>query len=227
MGGSISLISGAILLIFIVSLGSPYEISECGKKRSVPTVWGGIEAEPHEFPWMAFVTRINFMTGELESVCGGSLVHPKFILTAAHCVAGGNINDTLVIIGSNNVTRSLREMDFKLLSNIYIHPNYDTKRNQYEELEISQDIAILELEDEVDFGPNSKVICLPSEYDVEDQLENKTAIVAGWGTVGKDQNGAPVKSLDKLMEASVSIRSNVWCKKHFNFIQKYFFIQII
>ena len=94
----------------------------------------------------------------------------------------------------------------------------------YEELKISQDIAILELEDEVDFGPKSNVICLPSEYDVEDQLENKTAIVAGWGTVGKDQIGVPVRSNEKLMEASVTIQSNVWCKKHYNFIKKYFFI---
>ena len=224
MGGNILLRSGAILLIFIVSLGSSYEISECGKKRSVPTVWKGIEAKPHEYPWMAFVTRINFIAGEMESVCGGSLVHPKFILTAAHCVAGGDINDTLVIIGSNNVTQSLREMNFKLLSNIYIHPNYDTKRNQYEELKISQDIAILELEYEVDVGPKINAICLPSEYDVEDQLENQTAIVAGWGTVGYDKDREPVGSLDKLTKASVSIRSNVWCKKHYNFIKKYFFI---
>ena len=222
MGDSILFRRGTVLLLFIVSLGigSAYEISECGKKRTVPTVWGGIDAKPHEYPWMVFVSSINFMAGKMESVCGGSLVHPKFILTAGHCVARGDINDTFVIIGSNNVTQSLREMDFKLLSNIYIHPNYDTMRNQNEELKISQDIAILELKDEVDFGPKINAICLPSEYDVKDQLENKTAIVAGWGTVGYDQNGVPVRSTDKLIEASVSIQSNVWCKKHFSFIKR-------
>lgn len=46
---------------------------------------GGVEATPHEFPWQAFLL-IEYKTGEL-SVCGGTLISYKWILTAAHCVA--------------------------------------------------------------------------------------------------------------------------------------------
>ena len=198
---------------------------ECGKRieKYGPTVWNGNEAKPHEYPWMVFVFRFDIETQKMSHLCGGSLIHPKFILTAAHCIAGGDIENTLVIIGSHNVTKSWRQLDYKLLSNIYFHPYYDTKANQDEEFKNAQDIAILELEDSLEFGPKINAICLPKESDVEEQVqyENKNAIVAGWGTKGFNETGAPVISAEELMEASVSTKNNTWCRKKLSFIKKY------
>ena len=87
----------------------------------------------------------------------------------------------------------------------------------------AQDIAILELEVSVEYGPKINAICLPKESDVEEQVqyENKNAIVAGWGTKGYNETGAPVISAEELMEASVSTKNNTWCRKKLSFIKKY------
>ena len=118
--------------------------------------------------------------------------------------------------------QSWRQLDYKLLSNIYFHPYYDTKADQDEEFKKAQDIAILELEVSVEYGPKINAICLPKESDVEKQLqyENKNAIVAGWGTKSYNAKGAPVISAEKLMEASVSIKTNFWCWKKLQFLKK-------
>eukprot|EP00529_Nitzschia_sp_RCC80_P011125 CAMPEP_0113452564 /NCGR_PEP_ID=MMETSP0014_2-20120614/6912_1 /TAXON_ID=2857 /ORGANISM="Nitzschia sp." /LENGTH=634 /DNA_ID=CAMNT_0000343941 /DNA_START=550 /DNA_END=2454 /DNA_ORIENTATION=+ /assembly_acc=CAM_ASM_000159 len=45
---------------------------------------GGTDAEPGRFPW--FVALVN---GDNETVCGGTMIAPDVVLTAAHCSAAG------------------------------------------------------------------------------------------------------------------------------------------
>jgi len=58
---------------------------QCGNKNPVTPdqerIVGGINASPHEFPWIA----VLFKSG--KQFCGGSLITNSHILTAAHCVA--------------------------------------------------------------------------------------------------------------------------------------------
>ena len=145
--------------------------------------------------------------------CGGSIISPKLIVTAAHCVTDADVNDTLVVIGAHNVEESFKNFDYRLISDIIIHPEYKQIPDGYK---YSQDIALLELEEYVQFGPKINALCLPDISDTENSYEDVKAIVAGWGTASYKNVGGksvPVKSTEKLLEARVSIISNNRCKR--------------
>ena len=64
---------------------------------------GGIEAEPHSWPFQVLVLRINqktFKYGNRSKIlfeeyytCGGSLLNKHTVITAAHCVYDHKPND--------------------------------------------------------------------------------------------------------------------------------------
>lgn len=60
--------------LFLLSQGA------CGHRKM--RIIGGMPAPERKWPWQVSL-RINN-----EHVCGGSLIAPQWILTAAHCIFG-------------------------------------------------------------------------------------------------------------------------------------------
>ena len=63
----------------------------------VEAIFGGENADPHEFPW---IVKLN-MDNCKHKFCGGSIISENIILTAAHCVDRGLLDSNINSLTTN------------------------------------------------------------------------------------------------------------------------------
>ncbi|KAK9881050.1 hypothetical protein WA026_014394 [Henosepilachna vigintioctopunctata] len=184
---------------FSNSLPNPH-LQECGKQNSDNRIYGGVEADLDEFPWMALV-RYQQNGGNLIYGCGGSLIHSRFVLTAGHCL------DTIVM-----KSKGLAKIHRIVLGEYDIRNKTDCFYNKYgtdcadpvQEIQVEStkihpgymsgyadhDIGIVKLMWKVGFTDYIRPICLPS---ANLQLTKKDIyMISGWGKT-PEEKGSPVK----------------------------------
>nr|XP_009934113.1 PREDICTED: granzyme H [Opisthocomus hoazin] len=89
---------------------------------------GGWEAQPHSRPYMAHLLIRN---ASHKFECGGFLIRPDAVLSAAHCVTGKKAVNTTVILGAHNLKKKEPSWQVFHVGHWVIHPNYskDKKEN--------------------------------------------------------------------------------------------------
>lgn len=163
---------------------------------------GGNEANPGEFKFMASWHN-NFNE---EPNCGGSLVAPNLILTAAHCkktkggVRVGSVNANGFYYG-NNAPRGVEANVSKKI----IHPKYNNKKG-------ANDLMLLQLDRDIDTN-----IYPPIElnFDAQQPKTGDALTVIGFGRLSEGGN-----SPDRLMKVNVPVVSHNTCKKQYGYIKE-------
>ncbi|MCP5196201.1 MAG: serine protease [Gammaproteobacteria bacterium] len=166
-----------------------------GDRTVEPQVVGGQETT-QSWPWMAVLVFADEPDVHAGFFCGGSLIAPNWVATAAHCVADELPDDVDIVLGVHDLEKDLSNGIGQRLSvkRIVIHPQYDARSNDF-------DMALLELEQAVSNTP------IPV-YGGQDALVGQQALILGWGnTQRRGQPHYPAA----LQQAFLPIVANSVC----------------
>lgn len=161
----------AILLSFslLCACGPVLAVDEGGEPgRDAPAVIGGSVAPAGRQPWMAALVRRaeNSSQASTRQTCGGVLIAPAWVLTAAHCLNGHKPDSLHVIIGRNDLNASGGEV----LSPVEFikHPLYGSAP--------AHDIALIRLE------RASAAVPIPLARTIDEtRLASEELDLYGWG----------------------------------------------
>ncbi|WP_234322744.1 S1 family peptidase [Streptomyces sp. NRRL S-350] len=143
-------------------------------------VVGGDAASTAEHPWIvALSSRQQFGSGRSGQFCGGALVGPTKVVTAAHCFydeAKGRVDrpGLKAIVGRDDLRGTAgREV---AVQSVWIHPDYSFTANM-------NDVAVLTLAQPQDSRP---VVELIGQGETAPYAADTRAQVFGWGdTTGR------------------------------------------
>jgi len=155
-------------------------------------------AQKDQWAWIAALMRLNKRTNSSQQFCGGTLISDRYVLTAAHCLVGMKPADLTVRVGEFDFNDQDNSQRYDLVvSRIIRHKDYN-QSNYY------CDIALLQLQNQVQITREVLPVCLPEETD---PFEGKEATVVGWGTLSF---GGPSATI--LQQLTIPVWSNNECE---------------
>ncbi|XP_026483173.2 serine protease snake-like [Vanessa tameamea] len=170
--------------------------------ESVQLIVGGENAIQGEFPHMAAIGWID-IEGNYAFQCGGSLISSRFVLTAGHCIKNPKMKDpkpSIVRLGDQNLDPTVSDgaspVDIPIKT-VHKHPSYKSP-GKY------NDIALFELNSDVDFESAIRPACLWTKFDFPGHTK---AVATGWG-VTSARNRETSKELQKV---SLTLLENDHC----------------
>jgi secreted trypsin-like serine protease len=150
--------------------------------KATPFIIGGSETTISSAPWMVQLAYYDDATGD-GYFCGGTLVAPNKVLTAAHCVAGLDwTRNGAVLAGASDLYDSANGTVAGVWRQ-WNHPKYNAAA-------IQNDVAVLTLDRPLDIP----TLRLAASNDDALYTAGRDSVVYGWGlTSGADGADLSVK----------------------------------
>lgn len=152
---------------------------------------GGVDASSNtELPWQVF---IEITTTEGVFACGGVVVSPQVIVTAAHCldvstddrtVIQANPNQVTVYSGQTNI-RNLNRSSLSTVASLVIHPSYTSSGSQ-------NDIGVMTLTAPIPAPAQPiKILTSSEQQDMDTEFvaaQTNNLLLSGWGKITADRS---------------------------------------
>ncbi|XP_076969973.1 ovochymase-2 [Tamandua tetradactyla] len=134
---------------------------------------GGSQVEKGSYPWQVSLKRKE------KHICGGTIISPQWVITAAHCVVKRKSASTLnVTAGEHDLKQTEAEEQTLTIETIIIHPYFTIKKP------MDYDIALLKMAGAFHFGQFVGPVCLPEPG--ERFEAGFICTTAGWGRLTED-----------------------------------------
>jgi len=197
--------SALAALLTTIALALAPSAADASEHKVEPRIVGGSQVGSiAEVPWQVLVW-VESPDSQFRLYCGGSVVSPSRIATAAHCV----VDDDGEVVPASWVTvyaGSTNWFGFKQVRDaaaVSPHPGYSTETYAY-------DAAVIELEEPLTLGPGVQ----PIELAETDPPVGAMLQVSGWGTTTAyhPEEDNPGDSPDDLMAVLVPLWDAEDCK---------------
>uniref|UniRef100_A0A8C8VH88 Peptidase S1 domain-containing protein n=1 Tax=Pelusios castaneus TaxID=367368 RepID=A0A8C8VH88_9SAUR len=160
--------------------GAPYF-----QPNTVGRIISGNEVRPHSWPWQVSLQVRTRTNSKFIHVCGGTLIHKSWVLTAAH-------SNWRILLGKHNLNRTESTERVYHVKRIYRH-----ERFRYPNLnELDYDIALVKPVEDIRTNHFIHYACLPKR---ESTLRSgQICWVTGWGDTRENMALSEVLNQAKL-----------------------------
>ncbi|SDG91285.1 Trypsin [Lentzea fradiae] len=155
-------------------------------------VVGGTRASTAEYPWVVYLA-----TSSGSQYCGGTLVAPDKVVTAAHCTVGDSPSVVRVVAGRDDKNSSAGTV--ARVTKIWIHPSYRDVTRGY-------DVSVLTLDRNLSQTP------LPFATSADSALyaAGTSSTILGWGRTSSGGSASRY-----LLKATVPLTSSSSCSSSY------------